>query len=410
MRKETGFFVRCALPLLLAACDLIGSGGLPDRSRAETEIRRRQPTDDTTAVNPEDRPEVLWISGVEYPEGYDWQRDTAYGKVDARLVLLRDGIRVLEIPAGERQEISTDPDMHRIIGGHLYTDYSTGTETVIRCDGRELFRFSGREMMVGFLVRGEIVWTLGTDRAAGKGLFLRRNGVTVWSDPDGLLPPGFGNPAFEGGLLHMDGNEMFFYYRTSRGWFQVHDRTAELVALPAGITDVHDIRHIGGEIVVAGKTDGWVLIIARDEEGCGCDLSSLDTRNVAILPVGSDGFLVRGDSVRWSSVTPTLWNPDGSIRLMSPEPVLGFFADGEHAVRLAAGTDGVPVRYVLDGEETLIDGRNHFISSRCALLHDGTFYLLLTPMDRQSAPFLLKDGVPEEIPVRGFLTGMTLTR
>ena len=34
----------------------------------------------------------LWVSAVEYPEGYDWKRDTARGIVSCRLVLFKDGV------------------------------------------------------------------------------------------------------------------------------------------------------------------------------------------------------------------------------------------------------------------------------------------------------------------------------
>ena len=49
----------------------------------------------------------------------------------------------------------------RIREGHLYTDNLDGTETVIRRDGEELFRYPGRESLRGFLLVGGKVHTLG---------------------------------------------------------------------------------------------------------------------------------------------------------------------------------------------------------------------------------------------------------
>ena len=417
MKTDMKRILRNVLPLLLAAvllwrCDFIRDGGMADRNRAETEKPRREgkETEDPMDGRPEEGPEILWISGVEYPEGYNWQRDTAYGRVDARLVLFRDGMRVLEIPAGERQEISTDPDMHRIFGGHLYTDYSSGTETVVRRDGKELFRFGGREMFVGFLVRGDIVWTLGGNRSTGKGLVLRRNVEPVFSDPDGLLPPGSGNTAFEGGMLHLDGTEMFFFYHSADGWFRVREQFAEPIVLPQGLTETYDIRRIGGKTVVAGRTTLTVLTVVQDGSMQACTVNGLSVRNVAIIPGRNGAFFLKGESVMGAGSTPMVWNPDGTQIIALSARVLDFYVEEGHAACITAGMDGLPAHYVKDGVSTPIDGRNHFISSRCGLLQNGAFYLLLTPVDRTGSPFLLRDGVREEIPLNGFLTGMKLIR
>ena len=419
MKTECKKFVRrSGLPLLLATillpgCDLLGDGILPGRSRAETVRPRREKQEtapDTTADVPTEAAERLWISGVAYPEGYDWQRDTAYGIVDARLILLRDGTKVLDIPAGDRQEISTDPDMHRIVGGHLYTDYSSGTETVVRRDGEELFRYDGREMLVGFLVRDDIVWTLGVSRTSGRGPVLRRNGVQVFSDPLGRLPPGFGNRDFEGGMLHMDKGEMFFFYRSSDGWIQVRGRLAEPIFLPPAMAEVYDIRRIGGRTVTAGRTAAQPLVIAQDDDARPCSTQGAPVRNVSIVPSGDGGFFLRGETVRGTSVTSVLWHPDGTERISAPGSVLGFYGEEGHTACLFANPDGTVSRYVKDGASVLVDGRNHFISNRCALLRNGEFYLLLTPADFAGGPFLLRDGVREDIPLNGYLTGMVLTR
>ena len=42
----------------------------------------------------------------------------------------------MKLPVGEEYHISPDPDMHRVIEGHLYTDYSTDKETIIKKDGQ----------------------------------------------------------------------------------------------------------------------------------------------------------------------------------------------------------------------------------------------------------------------------------
>ena len=411
MKKCFGFI----LPfLLLCGCDFLKADGAADRSRAQTRIPRRAGTGpqaaDTTAA-PQEEPEILWISGVEYPSWYDWRKDSEYGSVDARLILFRDGERVLEIPVGDKYENSTDPDMHRIVGGHLYTEYSSSGETVIQRDGQELFRFAGREVTIGFLVRGETVWTLGVSRSGGKGIVLRRDGKPVFSDPKGMPPPGFGNTSFPGGMLHLDGGDLFFYYHDRGRWFQVREQHAEPLDLPWNLTGIHDIRHLGGKTVIAGRTDSHALVIAQDGSVRPCTLSKGNAvRNVSVVPVPDDLFCLKGSQLQGSAVFPTLWNAYGGETALSRDPVLDFFIEPGHSAYVASGADGIPTYYSVDGNRTPIKGRNHFMSSRCALLRDRVFHLLLTPMDHGRRPFLLRDGIREEIPIDGFLSGMDLSR
>ena len=126
----------------------------------------------------EGRSEVWYTVGVDYPEGYDWRADEEKGSVRCSLVVFADGIPMMKVPVGHEYEISSDPDMHRVIGGALFTDYSTGTETVIKRNGTQLFRYDGCEMIVGMAVEEDYVYTLGLSRI-GAGFSFRRNGEVL---------------------------------------------------------------------------------------------------------------------------------------------------------------------------------------------------------------------------------------
>ena len=104
--------------------------------------------------------EHVYLTAVRFPDGYAWDLDTCAVEGEVWIDLYRDGEKVRSIPAGA----SVHPDMHRYLGGHLYTDWSTDTETFVAREGTELFRFEGREALRGFLVREDGVHTLGQDR------------------------------------------------------------------------------------------------------------------------------------------------------------------------------------------------------------------------------------------------------
>ncbi|MBR4809841.1 MAG: hypothetical protein IK031_06145, partial [Bacteroidales bacterium] len=46
------------------------------------------------------RDTLLLVSAVCYPEDYDWQRDTAYGRVPCSVKLFSGKREVLSVPAG----------------------------------------------------------------------------------------------------------------------------------------------------------------------------------------------------------------------------------------------------------------------------------------------------------------------
>lgn len=135
---------------------------------------------------PETAPKTWYAVGVDYPDGYDWNSDVEMGSVRCSLVVFANGIPVMKVPVGDEYEVSADPDMYRMIGNSLYTDYSTGEETVIKRNGAQLFRYPGREMILDMVVKDDDVYTLGQDRG-GNGFTYRKNGEILLSRESGYL-------------------------------------------------------------------------------------------------------------------------------------------------------------------------------------------------------------------------------
>ena len=131
---------------------------------------------------------VWYAVGVDYPEGYDWKADEEKGSVRCSLVVFANGIPMMKIPVGDQYEVSSDPDMHRMIGNNLYTDFSTESETVVKCNGEQLFRYPGREMIVEMIEEGENVYTLGQSRGGG-GFSFRMDGQVLMENKVGFVFP-----------------------------------------------------------------------------------------------------------------------------------------------------------------------------------------------------------------------------
>jgi len=223
---------------------------------------------------------VLYMTAVEFPDGYDWRRDSSFGEMSGRILLYRDSVRLLEIPAGPGCLVGTDPDLHHLLGGHVYTESCTDDATVIACDGEMLFSYPARELLCGLLVEGKDVYTLGRSRS-GRGFSLRRNGEELFSRPDGGVAAQISsNPEYLTGALYRDGEHLYFSYWEPFGdkkvWYVVADGVETRVDVPDDRT--YDIRVKGGELelkvmkssplgVYTYAADSWKCVVVVSRAG-----------------------------------------------------------------------------------------------------------------------------------------------
>ena len=275
---------------------------------------------------------------VEYPADYDWQRDSAPGMADRALVLFRGQKRVLEIDAGGTEGIRPDPDMNRLCRGQVYSDFNAGNSTVICLNGQELFRYEGREMLMGFAVRGAHVYTLGMARS-GNGISFRKDGEALLEDPDGVLR-GHGTAGMgQEGLLKDDGGALTFWYEATVGnrlrRYMVTDGMKREVELESYVKKVHEIRSIGGETAMLISTDASrerpVLCYGGSSMQLGRDsypqaLSSLT--GCRIIPSEKGLYVLEGHRFTvGQKVEHCLWDPSGKLVLCC-EDMAGLMMDG----------------------------------------------------------------------------------
>ena len=156
--RNLAFLSLLALGVLLPGCVLLEDGltGARRRTDCSREGARPQRPRSGSALPGLDAAAdtTLWICAVRFPEGYDWQRDTAYGSIPFELVLYKDFAPVLTLPSGPEACFTPDPARHHLLEGHLYTERFQDGQTRIGRDGVELCRFDGREMLAGLLEDG----------------------------------------------------------------------------------------------------------------------------------------------------------------------------------------------------------------------------------------------------------------
>ena len=399
MRKLIGTL---GLALLAAAC--IRDPLFPGTPRSSHEPGAGRRTDSTgTDTRPPE--EHVWLTAVRFPDGFAWDLDTCAVDGEVWIDLYRDGEMVRSQPAGA----SVHPDMHRYTGGHLYTDWSTDTETVLSRDGAELFRFEGREAIRGFLVREDGVHTLGQDRD-GSGFTYRIDGRTLYRSETGAVLGGPDAPGAAGGALTEFGEDVFYVccLPSERGKeYHVMRNAERYQSFPTSEWTL-DVLFSGGKVArVLSKPRSLVLEVDGKEtrlplngrEVClWSRLAAWEEDVVALVcaqAAGAKRFFLQ--TAGGKTFTP-----------FSGETVSDVLSDGERMGWTV--TDGrgdlLRVRWS-DGGVTEGTGGFFLVSGRCALLRGGRLFLALT--GRDGAPNRLQeDGVHTDFPFNGYFTSVTV--
>ena len=349
------------------------------------------------AVTPPKDTDIFTLC-VEYPADYAWQRDSAPGMADRALVLFRGQKRVLEIDAGGTEGIRPDPDMNRLCRGQVYSDFNAGNSTVICLNGQELFRYEGREMLMGFAVRGAHVYTLGMARS-GNGISFRKDGEALLEDPDGVLR-GHGTAGMgQEGLLKDDGGALTFWYEATVGnrlrRYMVTDGMKREVELESYVKKVHEIRSIGGETAMLISTDASrerpVLCYGGSSMQLGRDsypqaLSSLT--GCRIIPSEKGLYVLEGHRFTvGQKVEHCLWDPSGK-QVLCCEDMAGLMMDGNELALVRKKEDGGLKSWSLWGKEHRPEDEARLMGEHSVSFAHGRFCIAPVPVQRKFRPYI----------------------
>lgn len=347
--------------------------------------------------------QVSYVTVVDYPDGYDWRSDPGGTEAACSLAVFADGVPVLRVPAGDMHEVSADPQRHRVIGGHLYTDWTDGTVTVIKKDGRTLFRYEASETVTRMLVREGVVHTLNipsdggfTYRVDGKE-FLRRDDAVLF----GHLDLCEGRVCFCFSRLVNEAAGLVKHY------YSVTDGIVERLPFD-GV--VHDVRMFDdGVCALVSEADGMMPMLVRK-----------DSRERL-------GVLVKGDVTKAEFLgTGTLCV---SVRcVLSPEPasvsVIWYGGnwwrspEGRGYVASCASSDGVCMAcnpsagaagLVFVGNETFEMPSGYSVRGLNPIVFGENGAVVGLSSDSGGPPAIWTDGVVRMLNANGYVAGASLS-
>jgi len=390
---------------LAAGCAWLTDTDNLGKMRSETE----PPVDkeDTSVVDTS-----IYITALEFPITYDWRKDTLRGNVDCNLILMRNGKRKLALPVRHGMQISQDMDMHRVVGGHLYTDYSEENETIISRDGALLFRYPGEEIILGFKVSGNYIYTLGRSRS-GKGFSYRKNGKTIIEKQTGMVIGDYFNCAYPQGALFEDMGHLYFSYQTKdvsgqTHYYLVEDGLETPLDVPVGC-DIRDVRVSEGRVC---------KLVSFQDQPSRLDAIVGDT-SYSIKNIGGSilnaYFFFKSDEVMiletvklsdYGFVMMSLWDNKGRRALYMNHS--SIYANGNQICYVGL-SEGRVFEYSLPDKTVPIKDTCFLMSSRCAAYKHGHFYVALTPADASLKPKLFIDEKSRSIDIaNGFITSVSV--
>ena len=346
---------------------------------------------------------VTYVSAFDYPLGYDWKADPDRGAVRCSLIVFKEDVPILKVPVGDKYCVSPDPDMHRIIDGHLYTDYSTDASTIIKKDGKQLIEYLCPEMIHDFQVINGQVHTLGHSRKGG-GFTSRINGEPVLErdsgcsfervfiqDTTAIIP-------FSEQIVSASG-AIERYYVWSNG-------KVSQVALRDDVKKVWDVVICDGEVLCLSSLVGVSAPVILSDNGMVAlsmpsSLQLLSCR----MNVMSDGIFVEGVLTDGRHVQSVLWDPDLWYTLFQKGLTFSAICIGDeslHCTLNPASDEGAGLIYRCG--ETLAMPLGYACMSRNAMDFSSGMLSVGLSSVQGGKPILWVDGQTKELDVNGYIS------
>lgn len=353
---------------------------------------------------------VCYVTLMSYADGYDWRPDWEKGSVRCSLVVLADGIPMMKVPVGDEYETSSDPDMHRIVDGHLYTDFSTSSETVVKKDGRLLFRYPGRELICGLIVDSSDVYTLGHPRDGG-GFTYRRNGEILLQRTSGR--------SFA--RLYRDKGDICFAFSepvvsasdTIERYYHVRNGNVSQEALREDVKRVWDILAIDGSVVYVADVVG----VAHPVVCNGLSMHVLSMPQASWMAscrllASAGNIYVEGIVAKAGKpLTAGIWTDYDSFHAFPSGMALASVCVSEGSVCcvLNSSTSWQNGQIYHNGRTAAMPMNYVSMGSRTAVMADGILTIGLSSRTG-GKPQLWKDGLVQTLDYNGYICSVTTNK
>lgn len=352
---------------------------------------------------------VCYMTGIDYPRDFDWT-DTSQEEenVKCSLMVFADGVPMLKIPIGNGHETSADPDMHRVLDGHLYTMFCSDGHTSIRKDGKAFIRYEGEETLRAMITDEEDIHTLCVPRD-GKGFTYRKNGELVMERRTGH--------AFE--RLHIDSDKMCFAFcqpvATSGGsvdrYYIVRDGRMSLVKFDEDVNGVWDmISHQGRTCALISSGPWKTTELIVEDERISIDLPPRSEMLSCRLFSSGNEICIEGlYADEKGNISSGIWVEGQEYMIFETGQSIAGICSSEKDICciLNPGASNITGTIFKSGKTWNMPEGYHFRGNNPIVTSDGDLFIGLSSRTG-SNPILWKNGTVTEIKLNGPVCNLSL--
>ncbi|MCQ2142441.1 MAG: hypothetical protein MJY56_00065 [Bacteroidales bacterium] len=236
--EKLNFLVCIAAAVTALSC---GPEGLDASGARGSGPATHLPGENPGGPKPADTRPQVYLSGVRYPEGYDWRHAT--DEAEHVVFLLGDGE-----PLFESSSAPAEADTRLISNGRLFHTITVGDSTIIYADGMRQFAYRALEMTAALEDDGKgHIMTVSEPRSTEASFTYRINGSPKLKKKGLLASEGIRNGVF--------------HYRDNDGRYIIVENGVEreVVEPAAGGTIASVIVH-GGKVYAYEKVGPFILI------------------------------------------------------------------------------------------------------------------------------------------------------
>lgn len=349
---------------------------------------------------------TVYVTGVEYPRGYDWTSSIEPAGTEALIFLMSGENRILDFLAGEQHCVYADPRRHKCIDGHIYSDFNTGGKTVVKKDGETVFIYDSEETVLSWAVTGEDVFTLAERKP--EGVAFRKNGNLLYENSCAKVLSG----------LYSDGSGVGFCAgeKTSeRCALDIYsDGLVERNTCPEKVDSVLVAEIFSGKLAFVGYSsadDEYILFY----DGREMVLEKFRYDYIAGMRFlrGHERFFVYGElsDENDNLCSPAVWTAEGLLfNFSSYEKGFSVCADADTVYNFVGKQQyPQPISAYKNGTDKVLEYGSGLsvYSDNASVVAGGKLYFIYQKSRPYVRPCLSVDGIETEYGFNGFFSGVS---
>lgn len=339
---------------------------------------------------------------VEYQYGYDWHESVGSDDVRCHLTLCQGTVPVLRVPVADSCYVSSNPLCHRIRNGHLYTDMTDGNQTVVKRDGREIYRCEGAESVLDIRETDSGIHSL-SEREGG-GFTYRIDGELCIERQSGRLFGPF--EAATDSLCFFFSQKIMTAEGSKDAFYMVVDSKIRKFDVAEDVVKVWDMGLFDGQVCMLASfgEDTNPMFVCGQERLPLYDFYGNRIILCSFMPSGTKSVYTRILHPGQNLMTDILWFGEGQWDMYPIGTPLSAVCVGDGLYGGAVNTSESIKGHIYRGKTGFLLPDGYAVTTfESMTVRDSALYVGLSPL-KGNNPMIWKDGDLDTLRLNGYIT------